>query len=141
MKSEQIHAFLERFRIAWQEQDLEAVSDCYVDNCELISPIFHTVRGRSALEHSYRDAFKAFLIVSLKSDEPIIDSEHDRAAVVWTFKAKHQGEIFGVPPTGRTMEITVAFVLTFADGRIAKEVRIYDFAKMLLELGVLRAKA
>jgi steroid delta-isomerase-like uncharacterized protein len=141
MTSAEVHAFLERFRKAWQEQDLEAVSDCYVDNCELISPIFHTVRGRSALENSYRDAFKAFLIVSLKSDEPIIDAEHDRTAVVWTFKAKHQGEIFGVPATGRTMDITVAFVLTFSNGRIAKEVRIYDFAKMLLELGVLRAKA
>lgn len=141
MTSEEVHAFLERFRTAWLEQDLEAVSDCYVDNCEVVSPIFHTVRGRGALENSYRDAFKAFLTVSLTSDQPIIDSEHGRAAVVWTFKSKHQGEIFGVAPTGRMIEITIAFVLTFASGRIAKEVRIYDFAKMLLELGVLRAKA
>jgi hypothetical protein len=39
------------------------------------------------------------------------------------------------------IEITVAFVLTLSNGRILKEVRIYDFAKMLLELGVLRARA
>jgi predicted ester cyclase len=99
------------------------------------------VRGRGALENSYRDAFRAFGTVSIKSDEPIIDNEHERAAVVWTFKTKHQGEIFGVPASGRTIEITVAFVLTLSNGRILKEVRIYDFAKMLLELGVLRARA
>lgn len=141
MTSQEVHDFLERFRTAWLEGNLEGVSDCYVDNCEVISPIFHTVRGRGALENSYRDAFRAFGTVSIKSDEPIIDSEHERAAVVWTFKTKHQGEIFGVPASGRMIEITVAFVLTLSNGRILKEVRIYDFAKMLLELGVLRARA
>jgi ketosteroid isomerase-like protein len=101
MTSQQVHDFLERFQAAWLEGNLEAVSDCYVDDCELISPIFHTVRGRAALEKSYRDAFRAFGTVSIKSDEPIIDNEHERAAVVWTFKTKHQGEIFGVPRAER----------------------------------------
>lgn len=141
MTSQEVHGLLDRFRAAWQAQDVAALSDCYADNCEVVSPIFHTLRGKSQLEASYRDAFRAFGYISLKFDEPIIDSEHSRAAAVWTFKSKHQGEIFGVAPTGRTLEITVAFVLTFADGKIIKEVRIYDFAKMLLELGVLRAKA
>ena len=116
MTSEQVHAFLDRFRAGWQHQDVAALVGCYTDDCEVISPIFHSLRG-------------------------ILDSEHNRAAAVWTFKSKHQGEIFGVPPTGRALEITIAFVLTFADGKIAREVRIYDFAKMLLELGVLRARA
>ena len=31
--------------------------------------------------------------------------------------------------------------LTLRDGRIAKEMRIYDFTNMLIQLGVLRAKA
>ncbi|MGH9200429.1 MAG: ester cyclase [Vicinamibacterales bacterium] len=141
MTSEEVQGFLNRFRTAWQEQDLEALSDCYTDNCEVVSPIYHTVRGRAALENSFRDAFRAFSAISVKSDDAIIDSEHGRAAVIWTLTSKHQGEIFGVPASGKTIEVTIAFVLTFEGGRIAKEVRIYDFAKMLLHLGVLRAKA
>jgi steroid delta-isomerase-like uncharacterized protein len=141
MTTEEIHAFLDRFRRAWQDHDLGAMSDCYTDQCELISPIYHTVKGRAALEHSYRDAFRAFDVTSIHTDDSIIDGEHGRAAAVWTMKSKHQGEIFGVPASGKMIEVTIAFVLTFENGRIAREVRIYDFAKMLLQLGVLRAKA
>lgn len=141
MTTEEIHAFLHRLRDAWQERDLGAMSDCYTDNCEVISPIYHTVKGRASLEHSFRDAFRAFDVTSVHIDDSIIDGEHGRAATVWTMKSKHQGEIFGVPASGRMIEVTIAFVLTFENGKIAKEVRIYDFARMLLQLGVLRAKA
>jgi steroid delta-isomerase-like uncharacterized protein len=141
MTSAEIRALLARFVTAWQEQDLESLSDCYAEDCEVISPIFHTLRGRTQLEASYRDLFKAFVIESLKTDDPIIDAENDRAALVWTAKTKHRGEIFGVPATGRMIDFTTAFVITFEGQRIAKEVRIYDFAKVLLQLGVLRAKA
>jgi steroid delta-isomerase-like uncharacterized protein len=141
MTSDEIRALLGRFATAWQEQDLESLSDCYIEECEVVSPIFHTLRGRAQLEASYRDLFRAFEIASLQSDDPIIDAEHHRAAVVWTAKTTHRGEIFGVPPTGRIIDFTTAFVLTFEGSRIAKEVRIYDFAKVLLQLGVLRAKA
>jgi hypothetical protein len=34
----------------------------------------------------------------------------------------------------------VVFVLTFRNGRIAKEARIYDYTSMLMQLGVLRAR-
>jgi steroid delta-isomerase-like uncharacterized protein len=141
MTTEEIHAFIRRFSTAWQQRDPVAMSHCYTDNCEVVSPIYHTVKGRAALEHSYRDAFRAFEITSIHIDDSIVDDEHGRAATVWTMKSKHQGEIFGVPASGKMIEVTIAFVLTFENGRIAKEVRIYDFARMLLQLGVLRAKA
>ena len=76
MTNEQVHAFLERFRVAWLEQDLESISDCYIDNCEVVSPIFHTVRGRSALENSYRDAFKAFIADSPGSIVPRMSADN-----------------------------------------------------------------
>jgi steroid delta-isomerase-like uncharacterized protein len=141
MTSDEIRALLTRFATAWREEDLETLSECYTDDCEVVSPIFHTLRGRAQVEGSFRDLFKSFSNVSFQTEQPIIDAEHGRAAMVWTLKGKHAGEIFGVSPTGRTIEVNTAFVMTFNNGRILKEVRIYDFAKMLLELGVLRARA
>jgi hypothetical protein len=32
------------------------------------------------------------------------------------------------------------FLFIFADGKIAREIRVYDFAGLLLQLGVLKAK-
>ena len=44
------------------------------------------------------------------------------------------------PPSGKRIERTIAFILTLRDGLITKEIRIYDFTSMLMQLGALRAK-
>lgn len=143
MTSDEVRAFLDRFGKAWEEQDLVTLAECYADNCEIVSPIFHTLRGLPQIENSFRKVFNAFGTQSMRVDEVIVDADTPgRAAVVWTSKVKHRGEIFGIPPSGRTIEVTMALILTLTGGgKIVREVRVYDFSKMLLELGVLRAKA
>lgn len=142
MTSTEVRAFLDRFGKAWEEQDLVTLAECYADNCEVVSPIFHTLHGLPQVENSFRSAFKAFGSQTMHVDEVIVDGDNPgRAAVVWTSKVKHQGEIFGIPASGKTIEVTMSLILTLTDGKISREVRVYDFTKMLLELGVLRAKA
>lgn len=106
-----------------------------------MSPIFSTLHGHDAVEHSYADLFKAFALQQIKADEVVIGSgEPPRAVVVWKLESTHVGEVFGMPPSGKRIERTVAFILTLKDGKIVKEVRIYDFTSMLMQLGVLRVK-
>ena len=45
-----------------------------------------------------------------------------------------------MPASGRRIENQLAFIMTLKDGRIASERRIYDFTRMLMQLGVLKAK-
>lgn len=142
MTSQEVRAFLERFARAWEEQDLVTLAEGYTDDCEVVSPIFHTLKGLGQVESAYRDIFKAFASRSIHVDDIIVDAETaDRAAIVWTSKAIHKGEIFGIQGTGKTIELTMALILTFRDGKIAREVRVYDFTRMLLQLGLLRARA
>jgi len=56
------------------------------------------------------------------------------------FSGTHVGEFFGFAGTGRRMEVTIACVLTFVDGLITEERRIYDFTGLLVQIGVLKAK-
>ncbi len=142
MTGDEVRAFLDRFGKAWQEQDLVTLAECYADNCEIVSPIFHTLRGLPQIENSFRKVFNAFGAQTMRVDEVIVDSDNPgRAAVVWTSTVKHRGELFGIPPSGKAIEVTMSLFLTFTDGKISREVRVYDFSKMLLQLGVLRAKA
>ena len=46
-----------------------------------------------------------------------------------------------MPGTGRRVEVSGAFVMRFENGLIVSERRLYDFVGMLLQLGVLKAKA
>ena len=141
MTNDDIRSFLERFQHAWERRDVGAVVECYADNCVVVSPIFNTLHDRSQVEKSYVDFFKAFEVLEVKIEDAVISNEEPpRAAVVWTAQAKHVGEVFGMPASGKRIERTTAFIFTFKDGLIAKETRIYDFTSMLIQLGALRAK-
>ena len=141
MTTAEVRSFLDGFVRAWQGQDVSALAACYTDDCVVVSPIFNTVRGRSAVEKSYTDLFKALAVRNVRVDDIVIGCEGAaRAVIVWTVQSTHVGEVFGMPGTGKTIERTVAYFLTLEDGKISKEVRLYDFTSMLMQLGVLRAK-
>lgn len=139
--SDQIRDFLEHFRQTWERQDVAGLVSCYADDCVVVSPIFSTIRGRANLEKSFADLFKAFETHKITVEDLIIsDDEPPRAVLVWNIQSVHIGEVFGMPPSGKRIERTIAFFLTLKDGRIAKEKRLYDFTSMLMQLGVLKVK-
>jgi steroid delta-isomerase-like uncharacterized protein len=51
-------------------------------------------------------------------------------------RGRHDGEYLGIPPTGRTIELPVAILVSFADGLMASERLYYDLATLLRQLGV-----
>ena len=140
MTSAEIRVFCERFAKAWERGDVAALAACYADDCEVVSPIFRTLHGRAEIETSFRELFQAFAEWSIRINDIIIDGEGTHAALVWTSQLTHRGSIFGMPASGRRLENQVAMIMTLKDGRIVSERRIYDFTRMLIQLGVLRAK-
>ena len=141
MTNDEIRSFLDRFRQAWERQDTAALVGCYADDCVVVSPIFSTLRGRSQVEKSYADLIKAFHTEQVKVEDIVIGNDDPpRAVILWHLESTHVGEVFGLPPSGKRIERTVAFILTLKDGLITKETRIYDFTSLLMQLGALRAK-
>jgi len=142
MTSAEIHAFCERYARAVERSDTAALAASYSDDCEVVSPIFGVLNGKPKLEGSFRDLFRAFSDTTVQIDDIIVDeSRRDRAVILFTTSGVHKGEIFGVPGTGRRFGIRGAFVFTFAGDKICKETRLYDFTGMLMQLGILKAKA
>ena len=141
MAHDDIRSILERFRRAWEQQDVEALSACYADDCIVVSPLFSTLNGRRAVEKSFTDLFKAFETQRITVQDMVIgNDEPPRAVVLWKLQSSHAGEVFGLPPSGKRIDVTIAYMLTFKDGLITKETRIYDFTSMLMQLGALKAK-
>ena len=61
------------------------------------------------------------------------------AAVEFTARGTHQGELMGIAPTGRKIEVTVCTILEIRDGKIEAEREYYDSAHMMQQLGVMPA--
>src|SRR5262249_21505879 len=102
------------------------------------SPTGGVQEGRADIERVYRLLFSAFPDVKTQPETSLIDG--DRAVQILRFSGTHGGEFFGLAATGRHVEVTIACLLTFVDGLIVEERRIYDFTGLLIQVGVLKAK-
>jgi predicted ester cyclase len=62
-------------------------------------------------------------------------AEGDLVATYKTFTGTHDGEFFGVPPTGRRATIAVMDFVRYEDGRIAEHWNVVDVAGLMAQLG------
>lgn len=63
-------------------------------------------------------------------------AEGDKVMVRWTGRGTHQGELLGVPPTGKQVTVSGINVMRIEDGKIVERWGITDDLDMLHQLGV-----
>jgi steroid delta-isomerase-like uncharacterized protein len=139
MTREEIVAVFARRREAWHNLDAAALAADYADKATVESPLAGgSATGRDEIERLYATYFVAFPDFKFEEEALLIDA--DRAAQLARITGTDSGGFMGMPPTGRRITFRIAFVHTFADGRIASERRVYDFTGLLIQVGVLKAK-
>jgi steroid delta-isomerase-like uncharacterized protein len=137
----EIQALVNAWVRAWTAEDLEALLACYDDDAELVSPLFRTVRGISAIERSHQDLFLAFADVQVDVHHVVIDEEQQQAALIFTIHATQQGDFLGFPASRRRTATPSAYVFTLKNGRIVSERRLYDYGGFLMQLGILKTRS
>jgi len=55
----------------------------------------------------------------------------------WKFKGKHTGNFFGIPPTGKDVDLDGATIVLMRNGKIAEEQDFYDNLDLMAQLGQL----
>jgi uncharacterized protein (TIGR02246 family) len=138
MTRDEILALAARRQAAWAARDPVALAATHAENGVVASPAGGALEGRAEIERVYRRWFAAFPDIVMHQDELLIDG--DRVVVVARMSGTHAGDFFGLPPTGRHVEVQVAQVMTVAGGLVSEERRIYDFTGVLVQVGVLKAK-
>ncbi len=138
MTRKEIEEFFAKRNEAWRRHDYEALTANHTEDGEVESPVGGNVKGHAAIQNIYVGWFNSFPDVELLTEHLVIDG--DRAVQFAKMAGIHKGDFCGLPPTGKRFEFRIAFLFFFADGKIAREIRVYDFAGLLLQLGVLKAK-
>lgn len=112
---------------------LETAEELLTDDVRVVAP-GSDVQGISALKEMLSAAGAAFPHRGVYLEEPIEDG--DKIACVFRLVMDHVGEYQGLPPTGKTVDITGIDVFTFVDDRIS-EIRVfYDSMSVMAQLGV-----
>ncbi len=138
MTREDIVEFFVRRDAAWQRHDYAELAADHAENGEVDSPLWGKIEGAVAIKNTYVQWFSSFPDAEYITERLVIDG--GRAAQFIKMSGTQQGEFCGLAPTGKMFEIRCSFLFSFENGKVAHELRIYDFTGILLQLGVLKAK-
>jgi len=118
----------------FNQKNLAVIDEVCAANCVLYDPS-GPIQGREALKQfigSYLGAFPDFHVTI----EDII-AEGDKVVVRQTTTATHQGELMGIPPTGKRVKISGIHITHVADGKMVEEWANDDVLGLLQQLGVI----
>ena len=65
--------------------------------------------------------------------------EGDYVASYWTARGTQQGELMGIPATGKQVTVTGITISRVTDGKVSEETTVWDTLGMLQQLGVVEA--
>ena len=76
-----------------------------------------------------------------KIDIQRVHTAGDVAVTEFIARGTHQGDLMGIAPTGRKMEMPICNVMEMRDGKVHAEREYMDMAHMMQQLGVMPAAA
>jgi steroid delta-isomerase-like uncharacterized protein len=138
MTRDEIVDLLDRHEHAVNQSDGSQVPSLYREDATILSPMFGALVGRDEIAESYQEAGEIFSNLERTLETRVIEGA--KAIEIYTTRATHVGEVFGVPPSHKQITFTMVFVYDIREGFIAAERRLYDFTSVLVQLGVLRAR-
>jgi uncharacterized protein (TIGR02246 family) len=108
MTREEIFALFSRRETAWQARDAAALTADHSPSGVVVSPTGGVLEGRTEIERIYRVWFTAFPDLIFTTEDLLVDE--NRIALLCRITGSHAGEFFGMPPTGRRIEVSGAFI-------------------------------
>jgi steroid delta-isomerase-like uncharacterized protein len=141
MGSHDIAALLDREAAAWNAHDPDGVAACYAEDAELLDVgLPEPVRGREAIRESVAGYLAAFSDFHVEVDEAIVSG--NRAAQEWTVTGTNDGELMGLPPTGKRATTHGCGVLEVGDdGLVRRAANYWNAAELMQQLGLMPAEA
>jgi len=135
MSTEENRALVQRFYAeVWNKGNLDVVPDLlssdFVDHAA--PPGFPPgLEGAKQVFMMYRGAFPDFRL----SVEDVI-AEGDKVVTRWVTQGTHQGELMGIPPTGKRATVTGIDMFRVAGGKIAEHWGEFDMLGLMQQLGI-----
>jgi len=140
MTRAEIATLVARRQDAMNRHDVAGSSRPFAPDCRVDSPTAGSVvTGLRAVDDIMRAWVTGFPDVVFTSNDLLVDGEE--LAWIITATGTDTGGFMGLPPTGRPFELPMVILSRLRDGQIVEERRIYDFTGMLIQVGILTAKA
>jgi predicted ester cyclase len=122
-------------QVVWNEQNIDALKDFWTEDC-----INHAMprvdnRGLNALQvyhESLFTDFSAFSNIQIKILQQI--AEGDRVVTYMQSRGEHTGTFSQIPPTGKSVSMSLIRIDCIQDGKIAEHWSVSDAGSLIQQL-------
>ena len=136
MSAEENKDIVRRFWGVWEEGNIDLVDELlapdYVNRTPATPDQPTGPEGVKGVVSMFRSGIPDLRVVI---EDMIADG--DKVAVRYTLEGTHEGELFGVPPTGQRLTIKSIAIERVSDGKIREHWRVTDSLDMMQQLGVI----
>ena len=138
MSAEESKATMRRYLGVFEQGNIDLLDELLAPDYTNHSPATPDLptgpEGVKAVVSMFRSAMPDLRVVV----EDMI-AEGDKVATRYTLEGTHEGELFGVPPTGQRLSIKSISVERVSDGKIIEHWRVTDSLDMMQQLGAIPA--
>lgn len=104
--------------------------------------VFHTkpadVKGIDSARAFYANFITGFSNIQFTIKD--VFGQGDKLVKHWNFKGTHTGNFFGIPATGKSVDLDGSTIVLMRDGKIAEEQDFYDNLDFMTQLGLIPAQ-
>ena len=121
--------------VYWNEKRMDLASELHASDIVFYDADSPPLHGRDAYDGFASTFLTAFPDLHFTIEEMF--GAGDMVAQRWTCTGTHEGELMGIPPTGKPVVTTGIDIFRLADGKIVEEWVNWNTLSMLQQLGVI----
>jgi len=135
MTEEEVSTLVNRFTDeAWNGGNLDLIDELFAaDYVGHDAPRPDPVRGPEGMKDFLRMYHHAFSDAHITLDDVIV--KDDKVVTRWTGRGTHDGDLMGIPPTGKKIEFVGIRIFRVAEGKIAEGWVVWDTFGLMRQLG------
>jgi steroid delta-isomerase-like uncharacterized protein len=127
------------FEEVWNQKRVEKIDELvatdYIHH-DVLSPDQQGIDAYKQFVHRYRNAFPD---IHFKIEDEIADG--DTVVIRWTVTGTHNGDLPGLPRTGKAISVTGITIARLSDGKFVEAWNNWDALGMMQQLGAVPTEA
>jgi steroid delta-isomerase-like uncharacterized protein len=137
MSADSNTALVRRYFEATRQRDLTTIDQLLAEDFVTHNPVRGTPPDREGVKQVAMLLERVFPDAQTNIEEMLTES--DRVVARWSWRATHQGELLGIPASGKQVSMTGISMYRISNGTIAEEWEHRDTLGLLQQLGAVPA--
>jgi steroid delta-isomerase-like uncharacterized protein len=133
--SENVKTYQEAWSQFFDERNMEIINDQYFTEDVTVVIPGDNIIGIEGTKNYYGNFLTGFSDAEFTFVD--IFGQGDKLVKHWNFKGTHDGDFFGIPPTGKSLNLYGTTLILMEDGKIKQEQDFFYNLDMLTQLGVI----